>query len=156
MYQNYKVGIEDKDLDILVPKLQNLLANYYIYYQNLRTMHWLVQGKNFFELHAKFEEYYTDALLKIDEVAERMLTIGVKPITKYSKYLSESDIKEVEDGLSGTEYMEKLQVDIRIILDLERKILDSVLEDEGTSAMISDYIRFHEKQYWMVSAYLQK
>jgi starvation-inducible DNA-binding protein len=66
------IGLEIKDRKILVKKLNNLLANYEVYYQNLRNFHWNVSGPNFFELHAKFEELYDIAHLGIDETAERI------------------------------------------------------------------------------------
>jgi len=73
------IGLKIKDSKELATKLNELLANYQIYYQNLRNFHWNVSGPNFFELHAKFEELYNAATLAIDETAERILTLGERP-----------------------------------------------------------------------------
>ncbi len=73
------IGLEIEESKVLVEKLNELLANYQIYYQNLRNFHWNVSGPNFFELHAKFEELYTAANLGVDETAERILTLGSRP-----------------------------------------------------------------------------
>ena len=74
------LGLDRKKSANLVNNLNGLLANFQIYYQNLRGLHWNIKGKNFFELHVKFEEFYTDSQVKIDEVAERILTLQGKPL----------------------------------------------------------------------------
>ncbi|MCU0389442.1 MAG: hypothetical protein MUE71_12625, partial [Chitinophagaceae bacterium] len=68
-----QIGIESKNAKVLANKLNVLLANFQLFYINARGFHWNIKGQNFFELHLKFEEVYNDALLKIDEVAERIL-----------------------------------------------------------------------------------
>ena len=95
------IGLEIKESKVLVKKLNSLLANYEIYYQNLRNFHWNVTGPNFFELHAKFEELYNAATLAIDETAERILTLGERPFSSFSEYIENSEIKEamkIEDS----------------------------------------------------------
>jgi starvation-inducible DNA-binding protein len=71
----------------IASELNVLLANYQIYYQNLRGFHWNIQGRDFFELHVKFEELYNDGAIKIDEVAERILTIEATPLHSFTDYL---------------------------------------------------------------------
>lgn len=75
-------------------KLNDLLANYSLFYQNTRGFHWNIKGGKFFELHLKFEELYNDLLLKVDEVAERILTLGYTPEHKYSVYNKTAVIKK--------------------------------------------------------------
>ena len=70
------IGLHEGSASQLAEKLNHLLANYQIFYMNVRGYHWNVKGNDFFELHAKFEEFYTDLLTKVDEVAERILTLG--------------------------------------------------------------------------------
>ena len=69
-------------------------ARYSIFYQNIRGYHWNIKGEKFFELHLKFEELYNDLFLKIDEVAERILTLGHTPTHNYTDYRATSKIKE--------------------------------------------------------------
>ena len=98
------IGIETEKANELSNRLNNLLADYQVYYQNLRGLHWNIKGKEFFELHLKFEEYYDDAVLKIDEIAERILTLEGRPLHTFSDYLKTSDIieeKGVSDGIRG-------------------------------------------------------
>ena len=88
------LGLPVKESEELVIELNGLLSNFQMYYQNLRGLHWNIRGKRFFDLHLKFEELYNDLLLKIDEVAERILTLGHTPKHNYADYRTTSKIKE--------------------------------------------------------------
>jgi starvation-inducible DNA-binding protein len=137
-------------------KINTLLASYQLHYQNLRSLHWNVKGIKFFELHLKYEELYTRTQIIIDEVAERILTVGAIPLSRFSDYLSMSIIKEndlISDGKTGMSYILKAQ---NQLLKLEREILSlsSEQEDEGTNALMSDLIREKEKTNWMFTAWL--
>ena len=71
----------------LASKLNLLLSDLQLFYMNAKGFHWNVKGKKLFELQGKFEELYKDALIKIDEVAERILALGNQPIHSFSDYL---------------------------------------------------------------------
>ena len=88
------IGLDKVQSAELANKLNELLATYQVFYTNVRGYHWNIKGVNFFELHAKFEEIYTDLITKVDEVAERILTLGYVPNNAYSQYLEVSRIKE--------------------------------------------------------------
>src|SRR5690349_19000747 len=106
MEKTNSIGLEISHTKTLASGLNALLANYHIFYQNVRGFHWNIRGEKFFELHVKFEELYTDALVKIDEIAERILTIGYTPLHSFSDYIKNSDIKEtvgVSDGVKAVE-----------------------------------------------------
>lgn len=152
------IGLDKSKSENLATLLNQLLANYSVFYQNTRGYHWNIKGDKFFELHLKFEELYTDLLLKIDEVAERILTLGYSPNHRYSDYHTASKIKEsskVTDGVAAvSDVLEAFQVIIAIQRDL--LTLSSDAGDEGTNALMSDYIRAQEKLVWMYSAYLGK
>lgn len=151
------IGLEIKESKTLVKMLNELLANYQVYYQNLRNFHWNVSGPNFFELHAKFEELYTVANTGIDTVAERILTLGARPYSTYSEYLEHSSIKEAKEVKESKKMVEIVRDNLNELLILERKTLESANEhgDEGTSSLMSDYITEKEKVVWMLSAYLR-
>lgn len=149
------IGLNPKKSSKLSEGLEKLLANYSIFYQNLRGFHWNIEGRKFFELHNKFEELYTDVIDKIDDVAERMRTLDAIPNHKYSKYLELATIKEsdilgvdgqVECVLSGLQTLIKEQ---RVLMELAQEA-----NDEGTAAMLSDNIREQEKLTWMFSSFL--
>ncbi|GAA4851779.1 DNA starvation/stationary phase protection protein [Algivirga pacifica] len=151
-----RIGLETEKTEKLAKKLNKLLANYQLYYQNLRGFHWNIKGKNFFELHVKFEELYTEAQQQIDEIAERILTLGHQPLHTFSDYLSVSDIKEIK-GVSKDETAVKTVVaNLNTLLEIERKVLDLAgeQEDEGTTDLISGLVSGQEKHVWMLTAWL--
>lgn len=151
------VGIDQKKAVVLVEKLNALLADYQMFYQNLRGLHWNIKGKEFFELHVKFEEYYDDAVVKIDEIAERILTIEGEPLHTFSDYLKYSKIKEVKGVSNGVKGVEILVENFSVLILSEREILSLAAdaEDEGTVSLMSDYITETEKTLWMLNAYLK-
>jgi starvation-inducible DNA-binding protein len=106
--QKNQIRLEPAETGLLATQLNDLLANYQLFYMNVRGFHWNIRGDKFFELHAKFEELYTDVLLKIDEIAERILTLGYTPLHTYSDYLKQSHIKEytgISDGTTAVSYV---------------------------------------------------
>jgi starvation-inducible DNA-binding protein len=151
------IGLKIKESKVLVDKLNSLLANYEIYYQNLRNFHWNVSGPNFFELHAKFEELYNAANLGIDETAERILTLGERPYSSFSEYIENSEIKEAKSIQDAKKMVEIVRDNLNTLLNLERSALETAAEqgDEGTVSLMSEYITAKEKVVWMLSAYLK-
>ena len=152
------IGLDQTQGKLLTEKLNNLLADYMMFYQNTRGLHWNIKGEKFFELHLKFEELYTNLLLKVDEVAERILTLGATPLHTFDDYTNTSSIKSAKD-ISQPEQGVKIILDaFQILLIKQRELLDITQEanDEGTNALMSDYIREQEKLVWMYSAYLNK
>jgi starvation-inducible DNA-binding protein len=152
------IGLDNKLTKELAEKLNALLANYSIFYQNTRGFHWNIKGEKFFELHLKFEELYNDLLLKIDEIAERILTLGYTPEHNYSDYRKTAKIKESDRISDGIKAVGAVLSAFQTIIILQREILTLAADagDEGTNALMSDYIRAQEKLVWMYSAFLNK
>ncbi|SHI42356.1 Dps family protein [Aquimarina spongiae] len=151
---NY-LKMNDEKLLPVVMELNTLLADYHMYYQKLRNFHWNILGKNFFELHQKFEELYIDARAKIDEIAERVLTLRYHPISKYSDYLQIATVKEVSPLKTDQEMVSELIRDHSKILTQMRVVISHAQNagDEGTLDMMGGYIRELEKYSWMLSAW---
>ncbi len=150
--------MQDEKLIPVVVELNALLANYHIYYQKLRNFHWNILGENFFDLHNKFEELYTDARTKIDEIAERILTLRYHPMSKLSDYLEISEIKEVSPLQTDKAMVSELINDHKIILQQMSTVLEKAdkANDEGTIDLIGAYIRELEKSSWMLDAWTKK
>ncbi|HEY8396425.1 MAG TPA: Dps family protein [Flavihumibacter sp.] len=150
------IGLDESKASELAGKLNTLLANYSIFYQNTRGYHWNIRGDKFFELHLKFEELYNDLLLKIDEIAERILTLGYSPAHNYSDYHTMATIKESKEVSDGRKAVENILQSFQVTLGLQRELLklSEDANDEGTNALMSDYIRAQEKLVWMYSAFL--
>lgn len=151
-----QIGLDKDKSKKLADDLNDLLANYQLFYINTRGFHWNIKGDKFFELHAKFEELYTDLQLKIDEVAERVLTLGFQPLHSFTSYLEKSDIKAATNISGGKTAVSEIVNALRIILEKQRNILveSDELNDEGTNALMSDYISQQEKLVWMYSSFL--
>jgi len=158
MKNTNQIGLDTKKTAHLAEKLNILLANYSIFYQNTRGYHWNIKGEKFFELHLKFEELYNDLILKIDEVAERILTLGHSPKHNYTDYRTSSKIKESVQVSDGIKAVEDILISFQTIIVLQRELLtiSADAEDEGTNALMSDYIRAQEKLVWMYSSFLNK
>jgi starvation-inducible DNA-binding protein len=152
------IGIETHQADHLVEKLNDLLANYMLFYQNTRGLHWNIKGEKFFELHLKFEELYNNLLLKVDEVAERILTLGGIPLHTFDDYTAMSSIKALKNVSEAGEAVRTLLDAFQIVILKQRELLDLSAEanDEGTNALMSDYIREQEKLVWMYTAYIKR
>ena len=137
-------------------KLDQLLSTYQLHYQNLRSLHWNIKGAAFFELHLKYEELYNRTQIIIDDLAERILSIGKTPSSQFSVYMQKSQLKEnaiITDGKEGVRYILDAQ---KLLLKLEIEILElsGAASDEGTNALMSDLIREKEKTNWMFRSYL--
>lgn len=154
---NY-LNMSDKKLVPVVVELNTLLTNYNVYYQKLRNFHWNILGKNFFELHDQFEQLYTAAQTKIDEIAERILTLKYHPISKMGDYLEISQIEESSPLLTDKEMVEILINDHKILLSQMKVVIDHAnnAEDEGTIDMLGAYVRELEKSSWMLNAWAKE
>ena len=139
----------------MIQGLGQLLADYQIFYTNLRGYHWNIKGEKFFELHLKFEELYNDVAIKIDELAERILMLGGLPENRYSEYLKQAHLKEVSHVSCGNKALKDILYSYGYLIGLERQVLShaSKAGDESTVATMSDYIKNQEKLVWMLVAY---
>lgn len=150
------IGLNPEYKVSLTERLNNLLANYQIFYMNVRGFHWNIKGERFFELHAKFEELYDDLQEKIDELAERVLTLGSTPLHTYSDYLIYTEIEAVRGVSDAREIVRHLLGSFTVIIGMQREILALSAEanDEGTNNLMGDYIKEQEKLVWMYQAFL--
>ena len=150
------IGLDTFKANEIANDLNILLSNFQIYYQNLRGIHWNIKGKRFFDLHVKFEELYNDANMKVDLIAERILTLGETPLHTFSDYVEHAQVP-IGKNISHDEKAVSLIVDsLTKLLKIERIVLDKAGEanDEGTNSMMSDFITEQEKTIWMMKAWL--
>lgn len=150
------LGLDKEQTENVTSELNTLLANFQTYYQSLRGLHWNIKGKNFFELHLKFEELYTDAQEKVDMIAERILTLQGTPLHTFVDYTTLAKVPVAND-ISNDEKAVQIIVDsLSVLLKIERTILNLSDEanDEGTNSMMSDFISEQEKTLWMMNAWL--
>lgn len=154
-----EINLSEKQVKPVVDLLNEYLANYHIHYQKLRGCHWNIKGQNFFTLHAKFEELYTDAQTTIDEIAERILTLGKPPYSRFADYIKEADVKEVNTiGMADTVMVEAVLEDMTKLIELERDLLEATEKagDDGSNDMVNKFMQFKEKNIWMLRSFLNK
>jgi len=154
-----KISLNESKEKPVVDHLNDLLANYHIHYQKVRGCHWNVKGNNFFTLHLKFEELYTAALTTIDELAERILTLGKSPYSTFNDYIKKSTIAEIDTiGLKDTAMVKAIIEDMAVLIKMERDILAITAEagDDGTNDMINRFMQFKEKNTWMLRSFVNE
>ena len=152
------LGLPIKESEELVNELNGLLSNFQIYYQNLRGLHWNIRGKRFFDLHLKFEELYNDTQIKIDLIAERVLTLGGTPLHTFADYIENSKLQIGKNISKDVEAIQLILESLSVLLQAERVILAKAAEinDEGTNSMMSDFIAEQEKTNWMLKAWMEE
>ena len=131
------------------------MSNFQVYYQNLRCLHWNIRGKRFFDLHLKFEELYNDSQLKIDLIAERILTLRGTPLHTFEDYVKNSKLQIKKNIHNDEEAINLIINSLTSLLKIKRIILaqSDAIKDEGTNSMMSDFIKEQEKIIWMMKAW---
>ena len=152
------LGLPKEQSEELVTELNGLLSNFQIYYQNLRGLHWNIRGKRFFDLHLKFEELYNDSQIKIDLIAERVLTLGGTPLHTFADYIENSKLQIGKNISKDVEAIQLILESLSVLLQVERVILAKAadINDEGTNSMMSDFIAEQEKTNWMLKAWMEE
>ena len=148
------LGLDEKKVQNVVNELSVLLADFQVFYSNLRNFHWNVKGHGFFVLHSKYEELYNDAAEKIDEVAERILQLGSTPESRFSVYLQTSEIKEADVVSCSKEALDLLLDYYKTLIARERRIIEvaSDAHDDTTVSLVGDFLKEQEKTVWMLVA----
>jgi len=151
------IGLPVEESEIIIVELNVLLSNFQVYYQSLRGMHWNIRGRRFFDLHLKFEELYNDVQLKIDLIAERVLTLGGRPLHTFEDYLKFNKLTVGKNISNDEASIQLIVISLYQLLQIEREILSkaSEINDEGTSSMMSDFVVEQEKTIWMMNAWLE-
>ncbi|BBM44407.1 Dps family protein [Leptotrichia trevisanii] len=141
-----------------VKKLNLYLANLNVLYRKVQNYHWNIVGAGFFSVHEKLEEYYDAINEQIDDVAERILSIGGRPLGTLKDYLEITTIKEAENKeISILEAVADVKKEFEAMLKLVKEVKEAADEenDYGTSALVDEYISTYEKNLWMLNAYLK-
>ncbi len=151
-----KLGFTGLDTAELVTTMNNVIANYHVFYQKLRNYHWNVTGPDFFDLHEKFEELYTAAVNNIDEIAERIRVFGKTPLSTLKEYLEISEIKETGYNLTPLEMTRDVLSDIEKLDGHLVKVAEAAKKagDVATIDLINSMIKSIEKEHWMLTAWL--
>ena len=151
-----QIGLEKADMSAVVAKLNDLLSSYHIFYINVRGYHWNVKGEHFFSLHQKFEELYTNLQVEIDDIAERILTLGKTPLHAYSDFAQHTSIQEDKNVHNGNDCVKGVVTGLQALIEEQRTVsaLAAEAEDHGTADFLDEYVQQQEKLVWMYNAFL--
>ncbi|KPN16056.1 general stress protein [Bacillus australimaris] len=132
------------------------VADWTVLYVKLHNYHWYVKGKDFFTLHEKFEELYTETATYIDDLAERMLALNGQPVATMKECLEISSIQEAEGNESAEQMVKNLYDDFSNIAEELKQGMDLAAEvgDETTGDMLLAIHQSIEKHNWMLKAFL--
>jgi len=151
---NIDIGISEQERHRIADGLKQLLADSYTLYLQTHNFHWNVTGPRFRDLHLMFEEHYTELAVAVDDIAERIRTLGVAAPGTYRAFAESSSIDEVEGVPSAGEMVKILTVGHEQVVKTCRAVLKLAqqADDESSAALVSDRMRIHEKSAWMLSA----
>ncbi|MEQ8476678.1 DNA starvation/stationary phase protection protein [Fulvivirga sp.] len=151
-----KLGFSKLEAVEIVNSLNQLLADYSVHYQKLRNFHWNVTGSDFFDIHEKFEEQYNVAKVAVDDIAERIRIFGLHPFSTMLEFIENSHLKEVGNDFPADKMVTEIINDYEILLEQMFNVLDMAIEhgDSGTEDMIKEFIKYTEKNHWMMSSFL--
>lgn len=152
------LGLNNAKVQPVAQALNQLLADYQVFYANLRGFHWNVRGKGFFTLHEAYEKLYNTVAEQVDEVAERILQLGERPENRYSEYLKVSNLKEDGFEREGRHALDRVLDTLKTLIAQERAIIELANEanDDVTAALMGDYLKGQEKLVWMLLSFLEK
>lgn len=152
------IGLPVEGSKKVVEHLNKYLANLHVLYTKLHNYHWNVEGRGFFTIHAKLEELYDGVAEEIDEVAERILQLGERPLASMADYLKVADLKEAPSvGISSDDLVKAVMEDFKTLVGGLRAGIETAQEigDEVTVDMMIGSLANLEKQLWMLDAYLK-
>ena len=146
------IGIDTKERQAIAEGLGHLLADTYTLYLKTHNFHWNVVGPRFRELHLMFEEQYTELATAVDDIAERIRTLGFPAPGTYSEYARLSAIRETSGVPTAEEMIRILTVDNETLVRTARRVLPLAqgADDESTASLIADRMVVHEKTAWMI------
>ncbi|MBG9943416.1 Dps family protein [Brevibacillus formosus] len=141
----------------LYSALNKQVANWTVLYTKLHNFHWNVKGPHFFTLHAKFEELYNEAAANLDSLAERVLSIGGKPVATLAACLNTASITEAQGSETAEQMVETIARDFSILVDELKLAMETAdqADDEATADMLLGIRSSLEKHIWMLKSFLQ-
>ena len=151
------IGISEAARKQAATEISSLLASSYTLYLKTHNFHWNVCGRLFYSLHKMFEQFYQELASAVDELAERIRSLGFRAPGSYTEFLKLSSIKEATESYSDTEMVKILLQDHETLIQQARAALAVVekLGDESTADLLTERIAVHEKNAWMLRSILQ-
>lgn len=152
------IGISDKNRQAVATALNKLLADEHVLYNKTRNYHWSVEGPSFMEFHKLYEAQYTELAEMIDEIAERIRTIGHFAEGRLKEILKLAELDEPAPPTDQASQIRNLEGDHEILIQRLRKLVDDFEEkykDKGTADFATGIMKQHEKMAWMLRSYVR-
>lgn len=140
----------------LANALSKLLADTYTLYLKTHNYHWNVTGPQFHSLHLLFEGQYNELALAVDDIAERIRTLGFPAPGSYAAFSKLASLEEATGTPEAAEMVKDLAADQAIVIKTLKQVwaLANDAGDEGTIDLLSGRLSVHEKTAWMLNASL--
>lgn len=150
-----RLGFNKKDTSDIIEQINLLIASSHVHYQKLRNFHWNVTGRDFFDLHEKFEELYDFTKINIDDLAERVRVFGATPMATLNEYLRVSKVSEPVGLLTPDAMVDEVLTDFEILLSQMITVLETAndLGDVSTTDLVNKMVKKTEKYYWMLTSW---
>lgn len=151
------IGIDEEQRKKTVEQLNQLLADEFLLYVKTRNYHWNVTGHQFNDFHKLFEEQYQQLEGFIDDIAERVRTLGYRPLSSMKEYLDKAQLEENASQLEAEEMIRDLYKDHETIVRTLRDSIEnseSYVGDVGTEDFLTGLLKDHEKITWMLRSIL--
>ena len=152
------IGITEKNRQAVAADLNQLLADEHILYNKTRNYHWSVEGPSFMELHKLYESQYTLLAETIDQIAERIRTIGHFAEGRLKELIKLASLEEPEAPVNQASQISNLIDDHETVIIKLRKLItdfDEKYKDIGSSDFVTGLLKEHEKMAWMLRSYLR-
>ena len=156
MKQTIDIGIEKADREAIAEGLSRVLADTYTLYLQTHNFHWNVTGPMFQTLHTMFETHYTEMAVAVDDIAERIRSLGMPAPGTYGEFIRLSSIEEVPGVPKATEMVRLLVVGHEAVVRTARSVFPVVekAKDEPTADLLTPRLQVHEKTAWMLRSLL--
>ena len=141
-------------MENIIKQLNQFLADLNVFYRKLQNYHWNIEGKDFFIIHSKLEEYYNEVSKSIDEVAEFILSKNGEPLGTMKDYIEITKIAEAENKKVKSDIVFKeLIKDFSYLLKNVKVIKKEAekIEDDATSTFMDEFILDYDKKLWMLN-----
>jgi len=153
------IGMKEKDTQAVAMILNKLLADENVLYIKLRNAHWNVEGPDFHSQHLFFESLYGELAETIDEIAERVRSIGHYAVGTMKEFLELTQLTEMRYKKNDSQgYIQELLSDFEAIIVSIREQIDTVgskHNDAGTEDFLVGIMEAHEKTAWMLRAHVR-
>ncbi len=151
------VNIVKESREEIAATLNKILADEFVLYTKARNFHWNVVGPHFQEYHKFLEEVYTEIETFIDDTAERVRTLGLRPLGSMKEFLENTELTENTSALTATEMLKELAQDYQTMIESIRRGIEKAdsLDDVGTEDYLTGLLQDFEKKLWMITSMIE-